>query len=68
MAEQSSHETRQWLKDLPGLLAELEQAWELSIGQPLSGGSSAYVAPVKTCQRLCGHKDSYAEPAQTVRL
>jgi len=48
MAEQSSHETRQWLKDLPGLLAELEQAWELSIGQPLSGGSSAYVAPVKT--------------------
>ena len=47
-AEQSSHETRQWLKNLPGLLAELEQAWELSIGQPLSGGSSAYVAPVQT--------------------
>ncbi len=47
-AEQSGHETRQWLKDLPGLLAELEQAWELSIGQPLSGGSSAYVAPVQT--------------------
>src|SRR5947209_14997293 len=47
-AEQSSPETRQWLKDLPGLLAELEQAWELSIGQPLSGGSSAYVAPVTT--------------------
>lgn len=47
-AEQSSQETRQWLKDLPGLLAELEQAWDLSIGQPLSGGSSAYVAPVKT--------------------
>jgi hypothetical protein len=48
MAEQSSPQTRQWLKDLPGLLAELEQEWELSIGQPLSGGSSAYVAPVKT--------------------
>jgi streptomycin 6-kinase len=47
-AEQSSLETRQWLKDLPGLLAELEQEWDLSIGQPLSGGSSAYVAPVKT--------------------
>jgi streptomycin 6-kinase len=47
-AEQSSPQTRQWLKDLPGLLAELEQVWELSIGQPLSGGSSAYVAPVKT--------------------
>jgi len=46
-AEQSSLQTRQWLNDLPGLLAELEQAWELSIGQPLSGGSSAYVAPVK---------------------
>jgi streptomycin 6-kinase len=48
MAEQSSHETRQWLKDLPGLLAVLEQEWELRIGQPLSGGTSAYVAPVKT--------------------
>ncbi|HYX48200.1 MAG TPA: aminoglycoside phosphotransferase family protein, partial [Ktedonobacteraceae bacterium] len=47
-AEQSSLETRQWLKDLPDLIAELEQEWEVSIGQPLSGGSSAYVAPVKT--------------------
>jgi streptomycin 6-kinase len=47
-AEQSSHGTRRWLTDLPGLLAELEQAWELSIGPPLSGGSSAYVAPVTT--------------------
>jgi len=47
-AEQSSPQTRQWLKDLPCLLAELEQVWELSIGQPLSGGSSAYVAPVTT--------------------
>src|SRR5262249_54698080 len=37
-----------WLKDLRGLIAELEQEWELSIGQPLSGGSSAYVAPVNT--------------------
>ncbi|HEU5384035.1 MAG TPA: aminoglycoside phosphotransferase family protein [Ktedonobacteraceae bacterium] len=47
-AEQSGPQTRQWLNDLPGLLAELEQEWELSIGQPLSGGSSAYVAPVQT--------------------
>jgi streptomycin 6-kinase len=47
-AEQSSPETRQWLKDLPGLLAELQHAWGLCIGQPLSGGSSAYVAPVTT--------------------
>ena len=47
-AEQSGPQTRQWLKDLPDLLAEIEQAWELSIGQPLSGGSSAYVAPVTT--------------------
>lgn len=47
MAEQSGPQTKQWLKDLPGLITELEQEWELSIGQPLSGGSSAYVAPVK---------------------
>lgn len=33
----------------PGLDGtKLEREWELSIGQPLSGGSSAYVAPVKT--------------------
>jgi streptomycin 6-kinase len=47
-AEQSSQETRQWLKDLPGLIAELEQEWDLSIDQALLGGSSAYVAPVTT--------------------
>ncbi|GHO72512.1 hypothetical protein KSD_02830 [Ktedonobacter sp. SOSP1-85] len=51
MAEQSSSQTRQWLKDLPGLIAELEQEWELSIGQPLPGGSSAYVAPAKNASR-----------------
>jgi streptomycin 6-kinase len=47
-AMQSGLQTRQWLKDLPALLAKLEQEWELSIGQPLSGGTSAYVARVKT--------------------
>ena len=47
-AEQSGPQARQWLKDLPNLIAELEQEWELSIGHPLSGGTSAYVAPVKT--------------------
>lgn len=47
-AEQSSLESQQWLNDLPDLLADLEQAWDVSIGPPLSGGSSAYVAPVTT--------------------
>ncbi len=47
-AEQSGPQTRQWLKDLPSLIAELEQEWELNIGPSFSGGSSAYVAPVKT--------------------
>lgn len=46
-AEQSGPETRRWLTDLPGILAELEHRWELRIGHPLSGGSSAYVAPVR---------------------
>jgi streptomycin 6-kinase len=46
-AEQSGPQSRQWLKDLPRLIAELEYAWELSIGPPLWGGSSAYVAPVQ---------------------
>ena len=65
-AEQSSSQTRQWLNDLPGLLAELEQAWELSIGQPLSGGSSAYVSASQNCQRQCGHKDSDAAARPTL--
>jgi len=47
-AELSGPQSRQWLKDLPGILAELEHRWELSIGLALSGGSSAYVAPVRT--------------------
>jgi streptomycin 6-kinase len=61
-AEQSSHETRQWLKGLPDLLAELEQAWDLSIGQPLSGGTSAYVAPVQTASGSAVIKIAMPDP------
>lgn len=47
-AEQSGAQAERWLKELPQLIADLERHWKLSIDQPLSGGSSAYVAQAKT--------------------
>jgi streptomycin 6-kinase len=37
-----------WLADLPALVAELEQAWRISVGRPLSGGAEALVAEAVT--------------------
>lgn len=36
----------QWLHDLPRHVAELEREWHISVGAPLPGGTSAFVAPV----------------------
>ena len=37
-----------WEAGLPGLIADLEQRWSITVGRPLSGGSTSYVARV-TC-------------------
>jgi streptomycin 6-kinase len=33
-----------WVSDLPGVVAALEEQWGIVVGEPLGGGTSAYVA------------------------
>jgi len=33
-----------WLAELPAAIADLEREWRVSVGPPIAGGSSAYVA------------------------
>ena len=46
---QSNAERQRWLAQLPHILAELQQRWALTLGQPFEGEevSCAWVAPVK---------------------
>jgi streptomycin 6-kinase len=37
-----------WLSDLPDLIADLERRWSITIGEPLNGGTAAYVARTRT--------------------
>lgn len=37
-----------WVADLPRVVAELEEAWGITTGETLEGGSAAYVARVRT--------------------
>lgn len=37
-----------WLKNLPDLIRELEQEWQLTVGRTLEGGTEAYVAEATT--------------------
>lgn len=41
-------EGERWLRELGDLLASLEQAWQISIGEMLEGGTEAYVARAST--------------------
>ncbi|MBA9005759.1 aminoglycoside phosphotransferase family protein [Thermomonospora cellulosilytica] len=42
-------EGERWLRDLPGIVAELSGRWSVTVtGPPLPGGSAAYVARVRT--------------------
>ena len=38
----------QWLAGLPDLIAGLERAWTITVGEPLAGGSASYVARART--------------------
>ncbi|GLV55443.1 streptomycin 6-kinase [Dictyobacter sp. S3.2.2.5] len=40
----------QWLSDLPELVGEMEQAWQITVGATLEGGSEAYVARARTSE------------------
>ena len=35
---------RTWLADLDGLIEQLEQEWQITVGAALPGGTQAYVA------------------------
>jgi streptomycin 6-kinase len=37
-----------WLAELHALVVDLEREWSLTVGEPLSGGTAAYVARVRT--------------------
>jgi streptomycin 6-kinase len=41
-------EAARWLAELPRVVAELEEAWGITAGETLEGGSAAYVARVRT--------------------
>lgn len=38
----------QWLASLPDLVADLERAWAITVGEPLAGGTASYVARART--------------------
>ncbi len=37
-----------WRRDLPGVLAALEDRWQVTMGRPLPGGSASYVCRATT--------------------
>ena len=39
-----------WLTALPGLVAELERAWGISVGRTFEGGTEAFVAEAETAE------------------
>ena len=47
-AAASGPECRRWLDDINGLVSELEEEWHISVGEPFSGGTDAFVAPAVT--------------------
>ncbi|MBB1251896.1 phosphotransferase [Streptomyces sp. OF3] len=47
VATLARHEAgRQWLRQLPGLVADYQARWRLRIGAPFTGGSCSWAAPV----------------------
>lgn len=47
-ADRLGAEGRSWVASLPGLVADLERRWSITVGEPLSGGSASYVARART--------------------
>ncbi len=39
-----------WLAELPDVIAHLERAWSLTVGEALEGGSGSFVAPARTAE------------------
>jgi streptomycin 6-kinase len=39
-----------WLAELPEVIAQLERAWSITVGQALTGGTGSFVAPARTAE------------------
>jgi len=39
-----------WLVELPDIIAQLERAWSITVGQALAGGTGSYAAPARTAE------------------
>jgi streptomycin 6-kinase len=39
-----------WLAELPDMIAHLERAWSIKVGQALAGGTGSYVAPARRAE------------------
>src|SRR5690242_3806392 len=39
-----------WLAELPEVIAQLERAWSITVGQALAGGTGSFVAPARTAE------------------
>jgi streptomycin 6-kinase len=42
-AANNSNAGRRWLAELPGVVADLTERWQLTLGAPLTGGTAGYV-------------------------
>ncbi|NGO76945.1 phosphotransferase [Streptomyces sp. YC504] len=65
---------RQWLDSLPSLVRDIEREWAISVGEPLPGGTAAYVARARTSAgenvvlKLAAPDDAFAGQTRTLRL
>ncbi|MBC9715551.1 phosphotransferase [Streptomyces sp. TRM66268-LWL] len=65
---------REWIDSLPVLVRDIERAWAVTVGEPLVGGTAAYVARVRTSYgedavlKLAVPDDGFAGQARALRL
>ncbi|MCX4672925.1 aminoglycoside phosphotransferase family protein [Streptomyces sp. NBC_01381] len=63
-----------WLRRLPGLVEDLARRWSISVGPPLAGGTSSYVAHARTHDgrdavlKLALPEGDFASQVRTLRL
>ncbi len=66
------HAGEAWLAALPGVLADLERLWSITIGRALPGGSASYVARARSADggpvvvKVAVTREGFAEQAATL--
>jgi streptomycin 6-kinase len=67
-------EGREWLKRLPGILADCERRWDIKIGAPLFDLSFNYVVPAARADgtdvivKVCSPTGEFSQEAEALRL